>query len=113
MNDITMEKKLQLVQQIRSQYHQNQYDLSNREQILYGKIREEPKETGTSESLKLRCAVAIVGFLFVILLDSRGISLFGLNMEQVFTYIAADYRESVTEFVETITGKIAIDSPVP
>lgn len=37
MSDITMEKKLELVQQIRSQYHKNQYDMSNREQILYGR----------------------------------------------------------------------------
>ena len=31
-----VEQKLQLVQQVRSRYQENRYDLSNRERILYG-----------------------------------------------------------------------------
>ena len=36
MSGVTAEQKLQLVQQIRQQYRRNRYDMSSREQILYG-----------------------------------------------------------------------------
>lgn len=37
MSDITMEKKLQLISQVRSRYRHDQSDLLHREQLLYGK----------------------------------------------------------------------------
>lgn len=46
MENISTEQKLQLVQQIRSRYHENRYDLSNRERILYGKASTEPEDFG-------------------------------------------------------------------
>lgn len=42
MNEITTEQKLRLVQQVRSRYHENQYDLSNRERLLYGRTSFNP-----------------------------------------------------------------------
>ena len=37
MSNVTTEQKLQLVQQVRSRYHEDQYDMSNRERLLYGR----------------------------------------------------------------------------
>ncbi len=37
MSEITTEQKLRLVQQVRSRYNEDQYDLSNRERLLYGR----------------------------------------------------------------------------
>ena len=50
MSDITMEQRLQLVNQVRSRYHQDQNDLLHREQLLYGKtsidrLRRDAKST--------------------------------------------------------------------
>ncbi len=37
MDNTTFDKKLALIQQVRSSYDRNQFDLSHRERILYGK----------------------------------------------------------------------------
>ncbi len=50
MSDISMEQKLELVNQIRSQYHRNQSDLMNREQILYGRSSARDVEYRTTHS---------------------------------------------------------------
>uniref|UniRef100_UPI0040576159 hypothetical protein n=1 Tax=Acetatifactor sp. TaxID=1872090 RepID=UPI0040576159 len=132
MEEITTEQKLQLVQQIRDQYNKNRYDMSNREQILYGRTSGMPApisygnvhheqafsaenyvsidttETNTtaSESLKFRCAVAAMLFVFAVVFDLLGVMPLGLKMEQLFTYIAADYQDYVTEYVETLTNNM-------
>lgn len=112
MDDITTEQKLQLVQQIRSQYHKNQYDMSNRERILYGHHNEQASFTDNtesntvSESLKFRCILAVMLFMVVILFDQFGIKPFGMNMQQVFDVFAEDYRESMNEIAQTISSEI-------
>lgn len=127
MDDITMEKRLELVQQVRSQYHQNQYDLSNRERILYGRTSRKssaerdaaspdmalsdsktPEGAGTSGSLRLRAVLAGALVLAVILADRFGLRPAGMEMNQIFQLLSEDYQENVEEFVETLT-----DSPIP
>jgi len=95
MDEISRAQKLELVRQIKSQYHQNQYDLFNREHLLYAtpEISEGSKKNNTSESLKFRSVVAILLFLFVILLDSFGISPAGFEMNQLFEFLQTDYLE--------------------
>lgn len=113
MADITTEQKLQLVQQIRSQYHKNQYDMSNRERILYGrstKLNYEPSDKTyshqeqasftentdcktVSEFFRLRCILAVILFVFTILFDRLDINPAGIEMQQVFDAIAVDYKE--------------------
>lgn len=110
MSDATVEKKLELVQQIRSQYNKNQFDLLNREQILYGRTM--PRESYTYENpaeeaalpvgstFKLRLFAA--GFLFVLIiaLDITGKSLAGLETGQIFTILAQDYEKEISTWVE-------------
>lgn len=119
MDDITMEKKLRMVQQIRSQYHQNRYDLSNREQILYGRTSErsyadysEPLSDTTVQedalphgSFRLRAALAGILFMAVIVFDRLGLNPAGVEMKNVFQVIAEDYRENVDAFVSTLSSE--------
>lgn len=133
MEEISTEQKLQLVQQIRSQYNKNRYDMSNREQILYGRTSgmaaalsygnsyqektfrsensvstdSEPIDVTTSESLKFRCAIAAMLFIFAVVFDLFGVKPCGLEMEQIFASIAADYQENVKEYMETVTNNVA------
>lgn len=135
MEDMTTEKKLQLVQQIRTRQNRNQYDLSARERILYGYTSSNitplscrksyaentyatnftspvcSDEKSTSESLKFRSALACMLLLFAILFDYFKIAPVGIEMKQIFQIIAADYQNNMTEFVETMTGENVIDRP--
>ena len=54
MSEIPMKKKMELVHQVRSQYHRNQSDLMSREQILYGnrKIERNAKSTQSNTGIK-------------------------------------------------------------
>lgn len=114
MEDITIEKKLQLVQQIKNQYHQNQYDMAKREQILYGNgYRQDyydqniktPEENDVSSSGSLRLRAFLAGLLLagVILCDRLGISPAGMEMNQVFQLLSVDYQENVDEFISTLS----------
>lgn len=110
MTDISTEQKLQLVQQIRSQYNKNQYDMSNRERILYGRtsgntsnIASYPEKQynfateysvndiekkASSESFKMRCILAAMLVVFALLFDVLEIKPLGIEMEQIFQIIA-------------------------
>lgn len=116
MDDITVEKKMQLVQQIRSQHNRNQYDLSARERILHGYSVDFTSPVGsdeksTSESLKFRSALAVMLLLFSILFDYFKIAPVGIEMNQIFQMIAADYQKNVSEYVETMTRESVSNSP--
>jgi len=118
-----MEQKLQLVQQVRSRYHENQYDMSNRERILYGKTSrnpdlryvsayrdayEEPMEgtNGTISFFKLRMFVALLLLAAVIIMDKNGFSVAGITTEQIFQAISADYEEKIEEWVEALSYNV-------
>lgn len=121
MSDTTIEKKLALVQQIRSTYNKNQYDLTNRERILYGRstvrnypplsykdsFREDaveedfPQDAGTEGAgfFKLRLLLAAVLFLGVVLWDKNGGTLAGLSADWVFEAISADYTVMINDLM--------------
>lgn len=97
MEDITIEKKLQLVQQIKNQYHQNQYDMAKREQILYGNdyrhdyvqnIKRPEDVPASSGTLRLRAFLAGLLLAGVILCDRLGISPAGMEMKQVIAVLS-------------------------
>lgn len=122
MSDMTVEKKLALVQQIRSTYNRNQYDLTNRERILYGRssVHSEPElsyrdsfRTGAVEEsfpqdtytegvsfFKLRLLLAAVLFLGVVLWDQKGSTLAGITADWVFDAIAADYTMMINDLMD-------------
>lgn len=100
MDGISREQKLELVRQIKTQYHQNKYDLYNREHLLYAtpETSQDSTKNNTSESLKFRSVVAILLFLFVILLDSFGFKPLGIEMTQLFGILQTDYLESISDW---------------
>ena len=118
MSDFSVEQKLELVQQVRSQYYRNQSDLMNREQILYGRtLTRKPQEEYypqtspsdpnaesliTDNTLKLRYGLAAVLMLLIILFDKSGTSIAGVSMEQVFSFIETDYEKAIDAWVNTL-----------
>lgn len=127
MSDISVEKRLQLVRQVRSRYRQDQNDLLKREQILYGttsidRLRKEtqnpfkPKEdeeefsydiydefpenrpvSQGGSSFGLRFIAAAMIFVLILMLDKNNRSLFGMTTQQIFDTIAADYITQAEE----------------
>ncbi len=120
MSDVTTEKKLQLVQQVRSRYHEDQYDMSNRERLLYGKTSvtpeklgytayDEPYGKGTPSDgepftfFKLRLWIALFLAVAVIVMDTNQMNVAGITAEKIFQAISADYEEAIEAWVETIS----------
>ncbi len=120
MGDVTMDQKLRLVQQVRSRYQENQYDMSNRERILYGKNSMIPSErydypyrdmygdpiepAGSPISFfKLRFLAAVFLLAVVIFMDNSGTKLAGITTEEIFRAISADYDEKIEEWVEALS----------
>lgn len=125
MSEISMEQKLQLVQQVRSRYHEDRYDLSNRERLLYGKTslmpdrqeypayRNTPYEdtygqaplSGESPLSFFRVRFVIAGLLLaaVIIMDRNGINVAGITTDKIYEMISADYEEKIEEWVEAMS----------
>lgn len=115
MSDFPVEKKLELVQQVRSRHYQNQSDMMNREQILYGRTwAKRPENEGyhiephsgneeegifRDNTLKIRFAIAAVLFLLIILIDQGGQTVAGISMEKVFSIIETDYEAAIDAWV--------------
>ncbi len=122
MSDFTtMEKKLQLVQQVRSRYNENQYDMSNRERILYGRTSaaERPdynrslyydenvlpdSEGDSVSSFKLRFFIALVLFGIVVFMDRSHVAIGGITSEKLYGMISADYEEKIEDWVEALSN---------
>lgn len=120
MSDITVEKKLQLIQQVRSQQNRNQYDLMNREQILYGKTtasRFHPEDLpaaskvpeGTEQKIstfKIRIGAAILLFAAMLVLDLSGKGVFGITSNEIFQYIARDFEMNGTDVATVLSDAV-------
>ncbi len=115
MSSIPTEKKMELVHQVRSQYNQNQYDLSNRERILYGHSTARPQEDYQDRwagyapaddqdqeppvsTFRLRLLLALAIGIGFILLDGYDMKVAGISTEQVFEAIAVDYGDFSISF---------------
>lgn len=121
MSDTTIEQKLQLVRQVRSRYHENQYDLSNRERILYGRTSAAPEREGYSASpydedydgtlpegrplslMKIRLWIALLLVVMVIIMDTNGMSIAGITSEKIFELISEDYEEVIETWAEKVS----------
>ena len=110
MSNVTTEQRLRLIQQVRSRYHENQYDLSNRERILYGKsfTGETPGKTDQEvsdadarppfSSFKLRLVVAILLGAAVISMDRNQTKIadFEENIEKMVAAMSQDTSAGTT-----------------
>lgn len=129
MSEVSMEQKLQLIRQVRSRYHEDRYDLSNRERLLYGRSGLLPEDraeypapyeddpyrdpygdislSGNSpfSFLRLRFLIAALLMAAVIIMDKNGMDVAGITTEKIYEMISADYEEKIEEWVETMSGK--------
>jgi hypothetical protein len=123
ISNVSLEQKLQLVQQVRSRYQENQYDMFNRERILYGKTSLPPEERrgmtyrdmymedaipgeGAVSFLKMRFFLAAFLFAAVIFMDKNNINVAGITTEKIFQAISADYDEKIEEWLEAISYNV-------
>ena len=115
MSDVTMEQKLKLVKQIRSRYNEDQYDLSNRELILYGKTSNRPTkrlaETPDQDAgidnpisfLGIRVFLAVLLLAAVIVMDKNSMKVAGITADEIFQAISADYEEAIDRWAEALS----------
>lgn len=126
MSDVTMDQKLKLVQQVRARYHENQYDMSSRERILYGRTSAESRQPQVSfrqahpyddaydvpygdaypaaaplSSLRVRLFIALLLLTMVVVMDKNDMKVAGIAADQIFQAISADYEEVLEAWVET------------
>ncbi|MCM1045960.1 MAG: hypothetical protein NC417_10660 [Candidatus Gastranaerophilales bacterium] len=127
MRRFTVDQKLKLVEQLHSRYNRNQYDLSNRERILYGKTSEKDyfypdgiaQDDRFSEAsqgasplpgaFRIRMLLALVLAMGLIVLDKKGSSIAGLSAGQIFDAISTNYEEDLDAWL----NDQILDSPEP
>lgn len=123
MSDITTEQKLQLVQQIRSRYKENRYDIHRREHILYGKTfpvygesEDYPEGLGGrtpgASSLKGRLIVAVMLFIGLVVLQENQMKIAGITSEKIYEMISADYETEIDAWIASLS-KQADSGSVP
>lgn len=109
MSQYNSEQKLRLLQQIRSQYEQNLFDMKKREHILYGTSFNDPQEYNTAPSkddssvqgtFRIRFAIALMLFVIIILLDIEGAKFIGIDSTEVFAAMDADYIAQIEEILK-------------
>ena len=125
MSDVTMEQKLKLVKQIRSRYNEDQYDLSNRELILYGRTSNRPanrlaenpdRDADTYNPvscLGIRVFLAVLLLAAVIVMDKNGTKVAGITAEEIFQAISADYEETIDRWAEALSAENAAREASP
>ncbi len=113
MKELNTDQKLQLVQQIRSRYNENQYDMYNRERILYGKGAAISGEntynthaSGTDfapSSFRLRLLLAVLLFAGVVAMDINHLTISGVTAEKIVEVIALDYEERLDQWMTALS----------
>lgn len=116
MRDVNTEQRLRLIQQVRSRYHEDQYDLSSRERILYGRsfTRDTPdraEQEGDAgddtrqpfSSFRLRLVIAVLLGAAVISMDRNHIKIAGITSEQIYQAISADFEENIEKIAAAMS----------
>ncbi len=116
MSEITIEKKLELMRQIRSKNERDRFDMSRREQIVYGKsmepvsqatyLTEKSDEENALPTFPLRALLAVTLFLLIIICDMSGKSFMGMETKECFEAIATDYESSITAWVDAASENV-------
>lgn len=109
MNKLSVEKKLELLNQIRFQNEKDRLDMSKREHLLYGKttissdtdfsLSGEENEKSGIQTLFLRTLLSIGLFLLIIICDLSGKSFWGIPSEECFQTLSKDYESSIITWI--------------
>lgn len=115
MSDISVEKKLELLRQIRNRNQKDRYDMFHREHLLYGTSKYTPEnyedldEYGEPEegfqSFPLRALLALGLFLLIIVCDMSGKTFLGIQPVQCFAAISKDYESSISAWVDAASSQ--------
>ena len=106
----SVDKKMELLRQIRARHQQDRNDLVRREKILYGMtgdyaaddLAEEPLDDELRfNSFPIRIMMAVGLFLLIVICDMSGKSFMGIETAQCFSAISEDYESSVTAWVNS------------
>lgn len=122
MGYFSVDRKLELLQQIRARHQRDRNDIIRREKILYGKTGDyySADENLTEESfddelqfnsLPLRIMMAVGLFLLIVICDMSGKSFMGIETAQCFSAISEDYESSVTAWVNSAQNPPAGSRP--
>lgn len=123
MSNFTVDKKIELMRQIRSRYQKDRSDLFRREQLLYGKTSFYPSadsslgemmdledEGEPIQTFPLRVLLAAALFLLIIICDISDKSFLGIRSQQCFSAISTDYENSIAAWVETVSEQTDSDT---
>ncbi len=115
MSNISAEKKLELLRQIRSRNQRDRYDMFHREHLLYGTSKYTPEnyedldEYGEAEeefqSFPLRALLALGLFLLIIVCDMSGRTFLGIQASQCFSAISESYESSISAWVDAASSQ--------
>lgn len=112
MSDVTAEKRLALIRNIREENTRNRMNLRNRENILYGQHyhsvtndqADDILHTGKhASSLGLRILVAIVLFSLFVILDYTERTWFSVNASGIRETLQENYIVNSFDFIKEIT----------
>ena len=109
MSEISIDKKLELMHQIRSRSERDRFDMAKREMIVYGKdnpkrnavfFAQEAESEDDFSTFPLRILLSVALFLLIVVCDLSGKSFLGIHANQCFQAIRVDYESSITAWVD-------------
>lgn len=112
MSDITAEKRLELIRNIREENHKNRMSLKNREHILYGReyetvpmqeTEELPAASRHGSTLILRTIIAAVLLSLFIIMDYLQADWLPVDMETINNCLQENYTVNIIDFMDKIT----------
>lgn len=116
MSDITAEKRLELIRNIREANHKNRMTLRGREHILYGNGYDEtPAQEGEerttppahSSTLILRTIIAAILLSLFIIMDYLKAEWLPIDMEQLSDCLQKNYAVNIIDFMDNITDTLS------
>lgn len=112
MSDVTAERRLELIRNIREENQKNRMSMKNREHILYGKEYETAPMRDTGEmpaapahgsSLILRIIIAAVLLSLFIIMDYLQADWLPVDMEAINDSLKENYTVNIIDFMDKIT----------
>lgn len=95
MSDISVNEKMQLIQQLRTQNYENNYAIHSWERNVC--------EEKTTSSFQLRFLLAVLLFAAFVFMDRNDIKVAGITMDKIEQVISADYEDKLELWVETMS----------
>ncbi len=106
MNDISADRRLELIRSVREEQARNYMTMQRRESVLYGSNLSMPAQSmdrsvaPINAGLKLRIAIALILFLGFLILDKNHYTFLSLDSSDVITAISEEVNSF--DFMEDI-----------